>query len=140
VNEATLSPTESDSVPKNRIRFRTRLLGYLAVWLLAALAFEAFLRPQGFTETHLTPLQQRLQWPLATPLMVFFGLAQALTIPRDIPQSFFWLCVTVFLAHAIMVLRCTQFPMFATLMGLQALTLAVGVAYFVHFSRLPDGP
>jgi hypothetical protein len=116
-----------------------RLLIYLAVWLLAALAFEALLRPQGFTETHLTPLQQRLQWLFATPLMVFFGLAQALLTPRDIPQSFFWLCVTVFLAHAIMVLRRTQLPMFATLIGLQALTLAGGVAYFIHFSRLPDG-
>jgi hypothetical protein len=140
VNEATISPIESEDVRESLVRFRTRFLTYLGVWLLAALAFEVALQPEGLTETYLTPLQQRLQWPLYTPLMVFFGLSQALSTPRDVPQYLFWLFVAVFLFHALLVLRRVRLPVFAALIGLQALTLAVGVAYFVHFSRLPDGP
>ncbi len=140
MNEAAISPTQKQVAPEYRIRFRVRLAIYLCVWLLAVLAFEGFLRPEGLTETHLSPLQQRLQWPLYTPLMVFFGLGQALSTPSDTPQFYFWICLILFLAHAALSLTRTHLASFSILIGVQTATIAVAVSYFIHFSRLPTGP
>ena len=140
MNEAVIRTKHSDTASRCGVRFRMRFLIYLAVWLLAAVAFEIFLRPEGLTETHLTPLQQRLLWPLYTPLLVFFGLAQAVSTPRDIPQSFFWVVVALLVAHAALTLSRNRPIVFAALIGVQALTLAVAVTCFIHFSRLPHGP
>lgn len=97
-----------DAHPQRRVRFRSRLLIYFALWLLAALAFQIFLQPQGLTETHLTPIQQRISWPLYTPFMSVVGLAQAVTWP-DFPKALaVFVAAVCFALHAILALACAR--------------------------------
>lgn len=129
------SPTESDAVRGNPIHLHTRLLVYLAVWLLAALAIQVFLQPEGLTVTFLTPSQQRVEWLLFTPFMVYWGLEHHFSLP----QYSFWLFVAIVIAHGIQTLRCTQFLAFAVLIGLQVVTVASAVVFFIQRWRLPVG-
>ena len=55
MNEAAMNSPHAGGVSERQVGFSKRLLGNLAVWLLAALAFQIFLRPAGLTETDLTP-------------------------------------------------------------------------------------
>src|SRR5215218_10227701 len=101
-----MSFSHIDPVPQHQVRFSRRLAIYLSVWLLAALALEVFLRPEGLTETSASPLEQRLWLPIYTPLMVILGLAQAATWPRD--HFAHWAVAAAFicfLVHGIFTLR-----------------------------------
>ena len=121
-------------------RFSKRLLMYLTVWVIGSLAFQAFLRPDGLTETDLSEAQQRLRWPLYTPIMVVFGLAQSATWPAFPGSMAMAVAVIVLLLLAVVVLACARPRAFAALLGVHSLTLAVAVVYFVRYSRLPSGP
>jgi hypothetical protein len=125
---------ESHDAPRRSLHVETRLAIYLAVWILAVLAFELFLRVEGRTENFLSPAEQRLRWPLFTPVMVIFGVMHSVSSRGEMSQAFFWLVGALFLAHAILTLRCTRPNVFAVLIGLQAVTVAFGVAHFIHFS------
>ena len=126
--------------PENNVRFSTRILIYFAVWMVAVLAFEIGLEPEGLTETTLTPLQQRLELLIYAPVMVLAGLAEAISAsaPDEFAQLFFWFFAGVFLVHAIGVLFAPS-RLFVYLIGLQLLALAAGVACFINFSRASQG-
>jgi len=123
----------------HRIRFSGRLLIYIAVWLLAVLAFEVFLQPEGLTETDLTPFQQRIRLPLYTPLMAVLGLAQSVTWPA-IPTPFD-LCgaAACFGLHAIAALTRSRRSSLIAFTCVQALLLTASVVYYVRLCRLPSG-
>ena len=127
------------SVPAQRVSLRKRLLIYLAVWALSALAFQVFLQPMGLTETDLTPTEQRIRWPLYTPLMALVGLAQSFTWPAS-PGAFAGLgAFACFAVHAVVALSRTRCGSLAGLFCIQTLLLAVAVIYYVRHSHLPTG-
>lgn len=124
----------------HHVRFRRRLFIYIALWLLAALAFQVFLRPLGLTETDLTPIQQRIRWPLYTPLMAVIGLAQAGTWPAN-PQAIAGIAAAaVFVLHAVSMLTRARPRSLIALAAAHALLLALAVIYYVRWSQLPSGP
>ena len=138
MNEAAMSFPQTDALPQ-RVRFRSRLLIYFTGWLLAALAIQIFLEPEGLTVTHLTPIEQRISWPFYTPFMAVVGLAQAVTWP-DFPQATAGLAAaTCFVLHAIIALACGRRSSFIALTAAQALLLTIAVIYFVRQSQLPSG-
>ena len=111
----------------------------LSGWILAAVAFQIFLQPLGLTETSLTPLQQRMQWPLLTPIMVIVGLAQASTWPAA-PHAFVGISVAVGIVfHAIAALTISRLKSFIVLMFVQMGFLTVAVICFVRWSQTPSG-
>ena len=122
------------------LTFGAKLLIYLGVWLLAVLTLELFLEPEARTQSELSPLEQRLIWPLWTPLMVLFGLGHAFSLPRSIPESFSLTVFAAFIVHAVLTLRAKRPFFFAALIGLQLIVLLGAMASFIHLSRLPDGP
>src|SRR6187401_283957 len=104
MNETAKSLPQIDATPECCVRLRHRLLIYFAVWLLAALAFQIFLQPLGLTETDLTPIEERIRWPLYTPIMAVFGLAEAATWPRS-PQALAGIsALAAFVLHAVVAL------------------------------------
>jgi len=140
MNEAMTSVPQTTPTPQHRVGFRHRMLIYFAVWLLAVLAIQVFLRPMGLTETALTPIQQRIRWPLYTPFMAVIGLAQAVTWPAS-PQALAGIAaVTIFALHALLMLTRTRRYSFVVLAVVQVLLLAVAVIYYVRWSELPTGP
>ena len=139
MNEAQKILTRFSAVPENRVRFSTRLLIYVAMWLFAALVFQAFLQPAGLSETELTPIQQRLLWPLYTPVMAVVGLAQAGTWPV-FPSALAILAGgACFAVHGIIALSRKQWSSIVALAGVHALLLAIAVIYFVRQAQLPTG-
>jgi hypothetical protein len=81
MNEANVTVPQLGNRPAHPVRLRTCCIAYIAIWLLTAVAFEVFMQPDGMTETDLTSTQQRIRWPLYTPLMALLGLARAFTWP-----------------------------------------------------------
>jgi len=132
-----LPPFETPREP--RVRLSTRLLVYFSSWLLVAVAFQPFLQPEGPTESALSPTQQRLLWPLYTPLMVVVGLVQVVTGPGHFPGWAPWVVVAGLAVHFIMAMTRARRLSFAAFTGIQILVLAVGVLYFVRQSHLPSG-
>jgi hypothetical protein len=142
MNEAAMSLPQPDAISEGPVRISTRLLIYLAVWLLAALALEVFLQPLGLTETDATPLEQRLWWPLYTPLMVFLGLAmflQVLPWPSGMAGGAALVALIYFAAQAYFALTPRRPAVVLGLSCLQALALSAGVLYWVRYSQLPTG-
>ena len=133
MNEAATSLT-------HHVRFRHRLFIHIALWLLAALAFQVFLRPLGLTETDLTPIQQRIRWPLYTPLMAVIGLAQAGTWPANPPALAGMAAAAVFVLHAILMLTRARPRSLIALAVAHALLLALAIIYYVRWPQLPSGP
>jgi uncharacterized membrane protein len=127
------------SVSAQRVSLRKRLLIYLAVWALSGLAFQVFLQPMGLTETHLTPTEQRVRWPIYTPLMALVGLAQSFTWPASPGTSAGFAAFACFAVHAVVALTRTRWSSVAGLFCIQTLLLAVAVIYFVRHSQLPTG-
>ncbi len=139
MNEAAMNHPQVDAGPEHSVSFSRRLLIYFAVWLLAALAFQFFLQPIGLTETALTPIQQRIRWPIYTPLMIVAGLAHAVTW-SDFPQAWVGFAVAALLVlHAILALTRARRSSFVVLISTQALLLTFAVIYFVRLSELPSG-
>jgi hypothetical protein len=137
MNEAATSLPEFDSTPERGIRFSARLLAYCGVWLLVALAFQFVLPPDGLTETDLSPIQQRIRWPLYTPIMAAVGLAQAATWP-DFPGSLaVTIATAVFVVHAVAALTRSSRPAFVGLIFAQAVLLGIAVIYFIRHTQLP---
>lgn len=125
--------------PGRCVRFRIRIFSYFAGWVLVALAFQVFLQPLGLTETALTPIQQRMLWPLWAPVMVIVGLAQAATWPAS-PQAVVGISVAVGMVfHAFAALTISHFKAFIVLMLAQMGFLTIAVIYFVRWSQLPSG-
>ena len=131
-----------DTIPTMRasIGIGARVAVYLAVWLLAVLAIEVFLIPDSPTESHLTPLEQRLIWPLYTPLMVLVGLEQAVAWAGGEFEMVRFAVIAVSLAaQGIIALAISRRDWFFACTLLQVALLSVGVVYFIHLSRLPSG-
>lgn len=137
--ESAMSVPQPRAVPKDRIRFGRRLLVYLAVWLLAAFAFQVFLKPEGLTETDLSSLQQRISRLLHTPVMAVLGLAQSVTWPGIPGATGGFAAAACFVSQAILTLTRARRRPFIALMLVQALLLTVAVVHFVRQSRLPSG-
>jgi hypothetical protein len=137
MNAATTSPSPFD--PGHRIRLRNRFLVYSAVWLLVTLAFQIFLQPEGPAESDFSPLQQRLLWPIYTPLMVVVGLIQAATGSTLFPDWVPWTIVAGFAVHFLITLTRTRRFTFAAFICIQVLFMTVAVIYFVRQSYTPTG-
>lgn len=120
------------------LSFTQRIAVYLGLWLLAVIAFEIWLTPEGMTETHLTEAQQRIQWPLYTPLMVVVGIVEPFSPSGDLTSNGGWIAV-VFLVHAVVMLTSKRLPVFAGLACVQLALLAIGVVNFIRLSQLPSG-
>ena len=139
MNEAVMSQSQFDAAPEHRVRFSRRLLIYAAVWLLAVLAFELFLQPEGLTETDLSPIQQRIRLPLYSPLMAVVGLAQSVTWPTFPSSSALDVSAACFVVHAIAALTRSRRGSVIALTCAQTLLLTVAVIYYVRQSQLPTG-
>lgn len=122
-----------------RVRLTIRLAVYFSVWVLVAVAFQVFLQPEGPTESSFSPLQQRLIWPLYTPLMAVIGLAQAATWPKHWPDWAPWVVVIGLAIHGVVTLTRSRRSTFLIFTGVQVLVLTVAVVYFVRQSYLPTG-
>lgn len=136
---------EATATPRH---FSRRFAAYLAVWILAAVAFEVLLKPEGLTETDLTEFQQRLRWPLHTPLMVLLGIWQAIgwsiTSFGAVRGDFAAACVGLagflwLLAVAALVLKRNRLPTFASMLVVHAVTVGIGVFFFLQLAREPSG-
>jgi len=139
MTEAATSLSHFDAAPEQRVRLGTRFLVYFSVWLFAALAFQIFLRPEGPTESDLSPIQQRLLWPLYAPLMVVVGLVHAVTGSSRFPDWAPWAVVAGFVVHFIIALTRVRRSSFVAFISIQVLFLAIAVIYFVRQSYLPTG-
>ena len=117
-----------------------RLFWYVAVWLFTVLAFQIFLTPEGLTETNLSEMEQRIRWPLYTPIMVVIGFAEAFTWPTDFTAVAFVGAFACLVAHAITMLTRVHFRPFVLMLCIQTVLLAIAVIYFIRFSQLPGGP
>jgi cbb3-type cytochrome oxidase subunit 1 len=133
----SLSPFDSDS--EDYVWFGRRLLIYLSVWFLAVLVCEVFLRPEGFSETSLTPFQQRIRWPLYAPLMAVVGLAQSVTWPTFPGALAITVAAVCLILQAIVSLTRSRSRSLVALTCVQALLLTVAVVYLVRLSKLPTG-
>lgn len=122
------------------VPFRRRLVIYLAIWFVTALAFEIFLQPEGLTETDLTPFQQRIRMPIYVPLMTVVGLAQSVTWPTFPGTSALDVAAACLALHAVVALSLAHRGSFLALATVQALLLTVAIVYFVRQSHLPSGP
>lgn len=122
-----------------RIKVRWRLLGYAAVWLLAALAVQLFLRPEGLTETSLNEAQQRALWLLYTPVMATIGLSHALERVRNLADWVPVIIVICFVLHAIVTLIQSRTRSFAIMLLIQIVVLSLAITSFIDLSRLPAG-
>jgi hypothetical protein len=120
--------------------FKRRLVTYLAIWLVAALAFEILLQPEGLTETDLTPFQQRIRMPVYVPLMAVIGLAQSVTWPTFPDSSALDVAAACLVLHAVVALSLARRGSFLALATIQTLLLTIAVIYFIHHSHLPSGP
>lgn len=140
MNETAIGLLQTDAGAERRVSFSRRLLIYGAVWLLAALAFQVFLQPEGLTETSLAPMQQRIRWPLYTPLMAMVGLSYAVSWP-DSPREDVGLAAGAGLVlHGILALACARRSRFIAFTLAQTLLLTVAVIYFIRQTQLPgDG-
>jgi hypothetical protein len=116
-----------------------RVIAFFALWILAAVAFEIFLAPEGSTVTDKSELHQRLTLPLWTPLLAAFGLAQAATWPHSFPAWAVFAPGCYFCVQAVSCLVFSRRSVFASLCSLQVVMLTIAVVYFVRFSRLPSG-
>ena len=131
--------SESVANVERSVLFRTRALAYFALWFLAAISFEIYLRPEGVTETDLSETQQRWIWLPYTPIFIAVGLAYA-TWPSDPNALLILLAFMGLAAHAILALILVhRRSSFIALICVQVLLLTVGVIYFLRFSRLPSG-
>ena len=139
MNKVAMSPSPLAANPGQGIQLRTRVLVYFSVWLLAVLTIQIFLPPEGPSETDRTAIQQRLLWPLYTPLMVVVGLARAATWPSRFPDWLPWAVVTGLAFHFIVAATRSRRSSFVAVTCFQVLVLAVGVIYFVRQSFLPKG-
>lgn len=126
--------------PGRRITVRWRLLGYGAVWLLAALAIQLFLRPEGLTETNLNEAQQRALWLLYTPVMATIGLADALQRVSRLADWSPLVIAICFALHALVILTQSRPRFFAIMIFVQIVLLSLAIMSFIHLSRLPAGP
>ncbi|CAN5724215.1 hypothetical protein BH11VER1_BH11VER1_21350 [soil metagenome] len=134
-----MNSMQPNSVFEQRFRFKTRLFIYLAIWLLAAMAFQFFLPPEGATVTELTPFQQRIRWPLYTPIYLLVGLAQSFAWPERISSWAGVAATLCFLFHAVLTLTLSRRFAFLIMCGLQVVLVVVSVVYFIRFSQLPSG-
>jgi hypothetical protein len=135
MNETETS--QPGTISERRVRVGTRLLIYIAMWLLAALAFQLVLQPDGLTETDLSPIQQRVRWPLYTPIMAAVGLAQAFTWPDFPGSTAFWVAVACFAVHAAVALTRSHYIAFIALSLAQAFLFVIAVIFFFRHTQLP---
>jgi len=121
------------------IRLRWRFLSYLVPWVVAVAAFFFVLFPEPPAGTSDSPLQQALQLPVATPLMIALGLAH--TFGRsDFPsQTALWVTVSALLVHGCVLLSRTRLAPLIALLALQLLFFGIAVAGCLQLSNLPSG-
>ena len=129
----------TDFLPGRKLSARQRLFWYIAVWVLAALAFQLFLRPEGLTETNLPEVQQRLSWPFYTPFMVTIGLAEVFTWPQTFNTVALLGSAVCLLVHAVITFTRVYARSFLVMICIQVVLLGIAVFYFVRFSQLPSG-
>ena len=121
------------------ITVRWRLSGYGAVWLLAALAIQLFLKPEGLTETNLYEAQQRALWLLYTPVMASIGLADVLERVSRLADWAPLIIVICFVLHALVTLTRSRARSFAIMLLIQIVFLSLAITNFIQLSRLPAG-
>lgn len=116
-----------------------RILWYFSTWLLAVVAIQLILKPQGVTETALSATQQRIRWFLWTPISIVVGLAQAITWPKELSA---WAVVTsaiCLLVIAVVALVQDRAKIFFVAMILQIIVIIVSVIYLKRLDSLPRG-
>ncbi len=74
---------------KCSVRFRTRCVAYVAVWLAAGILYWLLVGPDSATETSLTSTQQFIRLPLWLPILAWVGIARAMGGPNSIGHSAF---------------------------------------------------
>ncbi len=121
------------------MRFRSRLLVFIGLWLLAGVAFEVFLQPEGLTETAETETHQRLMWPLVAPLMVAIGLAEDTDWSAFPTGGAMLASVGCLGLQALCTLLCKNWRLLLVAGFVQTLLLASGVVGLIHLSGLPSG-
>jgi len=116
-----------------------RLVWYGALWVLAAIAIQVFLKPEGLTETNLSEIQQRIRWPFYTPLMVAMGLAAAFARSAVYNGWAISTALSCFVIHGFITLTRTSARSFALMILIHAALLGVAVICFLRFARMPTG-
>lgn len=122
------------------ISFARRFLYYGITWLLAVIAFQIFLRPEGPTETDVSAFEQRLWLPFYTPVIVFIGFTRAVA---GISHSGAWsivISLVCLIGVGITTLTQSRCRPFMLMVGIHSVLLVIGVLYAIRVSRLPgDG-
>lgn len=116
-----------------------RVLWYFSTWLLAVVAIQIILKPQGVTETALSATQQRISWIFCSPVSILIGLAQAFTWPEEVAG---WAVVTAaicILIIAVVALAQDRTRIFLVTMILQIIVIMVSVIYLKRLDSLPGG-
>ena len=121
-----------------------RCIAFALLWSLAILAFEIFLMPEGLTETDLSAFQQRVSWPLYTPVMASLGLARALVSPwyksyhtLNSPFIFagFLIAAGCFLVISISIFLCRNWRYLVLLVSLHGMALTFAVVYYMRIIK-----
>ena len=123
---------------EKRFTFPWRFLFYVIPWLGAAAAIWIFLGPQHYpSETSKPPLQQAIELPFWTPLVVIEGLGY-LVFGESAGLPVLGLPALVLLTHAGFALSRRSVAALISHFVLQAILAAIGVGGFLrlvsHFS------
>jgi hypothetical protein len=81
MNGTATDVLDSKAISKRSVRFRTRCMAYIAVWLVAAIMFWVLVGPDSAVETSLTPTQQFIRLPIGLPILAWIGVARAVGGP-----------------------------------------------------------
>lgn len=125
--------------PRDHLGLGWRLLVYLSLWALVALAFQLFLQPESAGASTASPLQQRIAWVHLTPVMAVLGLQQLLASLGHFPGWVSLVIAGAFLLLAILTLTRVRRAPFITLILLQALLLAAAAVSFIRHPYPPGG-
>ena len=129
----------------SHIGVRQRVIAYLVLWLIAAIAIQIFLKPEGLTETDLSPFQQRIRWPIYTPLMIALGLGRVITLPLlpllhwSNEMLTFWIAFVGLAVIGIITLTRRSRQVFVDMLCVNAVLLAISVFFFLQIAAIPSG-
>ena len=129
----------------SHIGVRQRVIAYLVLWLIAAIAIQIFLKPEGLTETDLSPFQQRIRWPIYTPLMIALGLGRVITLPLlpllhwSNEMLTFWIAFVGLAVIGIITLTRRSRQVFVVMLCVNAVLLAISVFFFLQIAAIPSG-
>jgi len=132
MNEAATSHSQFDAAPDERVSFRTRLLVYCGIWLVAAL-ISLLIPDSDFT------FSEQARCALLAPLVAVFGLSLAVTFPHEPTALVGAYASSLLFIHGVATLVQTRQSIFRVLVATHLVILFTAAVYLIRFSHLPSG-